>query len=240
MGRVYIPSFPLFSVHGMPRSQLRGMLLHSCPIPRYGQTVALAADSTVWCWGRKDYGGLGNGTTTGSIIPVQVVGLDDVIAIASGDFFSAALKADNTLWTWGHNNYGQLGTGVSENSSVPVQAAISDITAIAAGNGHLLALVADGTVWGWGSMTTGSSGPERAHPPSPRPPYRPLGSIPWWRSPPGASASVQPYALTARCGPGGTTSGARWATAPTRPAPGPATGFTNMVAIARQRGQGHT
>ena len=35
-------------------------------------TVALKKDGTLWTWGRNNYGQLGNGTTTGSTVPVQV------------------------------------------------------------------------------------------------------------------------------------------------------------------------
>ncbi|MHC5055214.1 MAG: RCC1 domain-containing protein [Planctomycetota bacterium] len=40
----------------------------------YLHTVALKADGTVWAWGRNDCGQLGDGTTTNTETPVQVVG----------------------------------------------------------------------------------------------------------------------------------------------------------------------
>jgi len=40
---------------------------------------AVMQDGTVWCWGKNDYGQLGNGTTTDSDIPVQVTGINNAV-----------------------------------------------------------------------------------------------------------------------------------------------------------------
>jgi alpha-tubulin suppressor-like RCC1 family protein len=113
--------------------------------------LVLKSDSTVWAWGRNDYGALGNGTLVGSIIPQNVTGLTDVIEIEAGDFFSAALKSDSTVWVWGHNNSGQLGIGNSTNSSTPIQIpTLTGVTHIAAGRMFMLAIKSDSTVWAWG------------------------------------------------------------------------------------------
>ncbi len=47
-------------------------------------TVSICSDSTVRSWGRNQNGQLGNGTTTGSNVPVQVSGLTGIIAVAAG------------------------------------------------------------------------------------------------------------------------------------------------------------
>jgi alpha-tubulin suppressor-like RCC1 family protein len=134
-------------------------------------SLALKDDGTVWAWGSKRYGQLGDGKSswTSSKVPVQViidsetgVALTDIQAIAVGDNHSLALKNDGTVWAWGRNYYGQLGTGQSrsslELSAVSVQviedsesgAALTDVKAIAAGQGQSFALKNDGTVWAWG------------------------------------------------------------------------------------------
>ena len=53
-------------------------------------TLALRKDGTVWAWGLNTYGQLGNNTTTGSSLPVQVkiangdLNLTNVVSISAG------------------------------------------------------------------------------------------------------------------------------------------------------------
>ena len=134
-------------------------------------SLALKSDGTVWAWGRNNNGQLGDGTTTTSPTPVQVLGvggsgnLTDITAISAGDLHSLALKSDGTVWAWGHNNYGQLGDGTTTDSSTPVQVLgvggsgyLTDVAAIAGGYLHSLALTSDGTVWAWGENGYGQLG----------------------------------------------------------------------------------
>jgi hypothetical protein len=126
--------------------------------------LALCTDSTVWVWGRNNYGQLGNGSTVGSPVPVQVSGLSSIIAIGSGANHSFALRSDGTVWAWGRNVLGQLGDGSisvggCQCKNTPVQVSgLTGIIAIAGGAGHSLALKDDGTVWAWGSNSFGQLG----------------------------------------------------------------------------------
>jgi alpha-tubulin suppressor-like RCC1 family protein len=150
-----------------------------------GSTVALKDDGTVWAWGYNGNGRLGDGTTTDSPTPVQVVGpggsgyLTDAAAVAAGGYFTVASRDDGTAWAWGRNDYGQLGDGTTTDSPVPVQVVgtggigyLTSVTAVAAtsetGYSHAVALKDDGSVWAWGcngygqlgdGTTTGSSTP---------------------------------------------------------------------------------
>ncbi|HRG59250.1 MAG TPA: T9SS type A sorting domain-containing protein [Bacteroidia bacterium] len=127
----------------------------------YQHCLALKPDSTVWTWGSNVWGQLGDGTNITNTSPVQVLGLNQVIAISGGQagFHSLALNADGTVWTWGKNTEGQLGNGTLINSNVPVQVSnLTNIIAIAGGEYHSLALRADGTVWAWGRNSNGQLG----------------------------------------------------------------------------------
>ncbi len=104
--------------------------------------VALKNDGTVWAWGANYGGQLGDGTTIDREIPVQVVGLENIIAIT----FCRALRNDGTVWRWG-------------GCCFPAQqmADLYDITAISSGT-HSLAIKNDGTLWAWGNTRTGQWG----------------------------------------------------------------------------------
>jgi alpha-tubulin suppressor-like RCC1 family protein len=114
-------------------------------------------------WGQGTYGELGNGTTKGSELPVQVSELSGVKAVASGGFDSMALLENGTVWDWGENSLGQLGDGKSskeqEISDVPVPVSgLSAATAIAAGFANNAALLSNGTVITWGNNGSGQLG----------------------------------------------------------------------------------
>ena len=128
-----------------------------------GHIVALRSNGTVWAWGFNSAGQLGNDTATNSAIPVQAMGLNDVVAVAAGSVHTVALKRDGTVWTWGSNSRGQLGDGTStgRRTPVPVNGLLNvrnGVVAIAAGEGHTVALQGDGTVWTWGLDNVGQLG----------------------------------------------------------------------------------
>lgn len=125
----------------------------------YSHNLALKTDGTVWAWGRNDYGQLGDGTTIQRSIPIQVMGLSHVIAVAVGRQHSLALAQDGTVWAWGYNFYGQLGDGSTTDRSIPAPVqGLHDVKEIAGGGFHSLALKADGTVLTWGYNANGQLG----------------------------------------------------------------------------------
>jgi alpha-tubulin suppressor-like RCC1 family protein len=82
----------------------------------FGHGCAVLSDGTARCWGRNEHGQLGNGTTTNSSAPVQVIALSNATAIAAGGrstagdiAHSCALLSDRTARCWGDNSLGQLG-----------------------------------------------------------------------------------------------------------------------------------
>jgi alpha-tubulin suppressor-like RCC1 family protein len=132
-------------------------------------SLALCDDGTVAGWGYNDEGELGDGTTTGTHVPVAldrsgVLAGRRVAAISAGQYHTLALCADGTLVGWGYNNRGQLGDGSTTTSAVPVVIGSSGVlagktvTAIHASSAHSLALCADGTLASWGYNHRGQLG----------------------------------------------------------------------------------
>lgn len=123
-------------------------------------SIALKADGTVWAWGLNTSGEMGNGTESAAQkTPVQVTGLDHVIAISAGNYHNLAVKENGTVWAWGDNDWGALGDGTTTKRIVPVQVqGLSDVEAVSAGGWHSVALKADGTVWTWGYNNLGQVG----------------------------------------------------------------------------------
>ena len=115
--------------------------------------LALKSDGTAWSWGGNGSGQLGNNSTVGSTLPVQVKDptgasfLTGIVTVEAGDSDSLALKNDGSAWAWGANASGQLGSNSTTASSLPVQVKgpagasyLSGVVAIAADLIHSIAI----------------------------------------------------------------------------------------------------
>lgn len=126
-----------------------------------GHVCAVLEDGSVRCWGKNEYGQLGDGTATDRWSPVVVTGLSGVTHITVGIWHTCALLADGSVRCWGLNIWGQLGRGSDELQSSPtpvVVQGVGDVSAIRAGAGHNCALVKTGSVYCWGYNRSGQVG----------------------------------------------------------------------------------
>ncbi|MEO8959026.1 MAG: hypothetical protein ABI304_08790 [Rudaea sp.] len=113
-------------------------------------TCALIGAGAMKCWGRNDFGQLGDGSTTNRLVPVAVNTLaSGVIAVATGAGQTCALTSAGTLLCWGRNNYGQIGEGSTTPRLTPVSIGTSQSIAfnqsLAAAMGESLHLFATST-----------------------------------------------------------------------------------------------
>jgi len=145
-------------VQGVTATSCSGGEYHSC---------AVLTSGGVKCWGWNNKGQLGDGTTTDSVNPVPVEGVDGIeataLTVALGRHFSCALLTDGKVMCWGYNSVGQLGNpGITTTvSPTPVEVLLptsATATRIAAGAYHACALLQDGKVTCWGNNDVGQLG----------------------------------------------------------------------------------
>ena len=111
------------------------------------------------CWGRNEYGQLGIGTKTTSLVPKLVKGLDsDVTDVSLGLDYACAIQK-GALKCWGRNEYGQLGIGTKTTSLVPklVKGLDSDVTDVSLGLDYACA-IQKGALKCWGRNEYGQLG----------------------------------------------------------------------------------
>ncbi|MBK7958375.1 MAG: hypothetical protein IPK03_09800 [Bacteroidetes bacterium] len=147
--------------------------------------MALAADGTVYTYGRNTEGQLGNGAIVNSSVPIKVLkGLysgatylgdnlaNPITAISAGRYHNVALAANGNVFSFGLNTFGQLGDGTVTQRTTPVivlkgsyagttnlgDNIANPIVSIASGWYHSISLAADGSVYTFGYNVDGELG----------------------------------------------------------------------------------
>ncbi|MBT7080241.1 MAG: RCC1 repeat-containing protein, partial [Chloroflexi bacterium] len=130
-------------------------------------TCSVLSSGSAACWGRNNYGQLGDGSTDNSSEYVTVSGIDGITATATevttGGYHACALLDDGAVKCWGRNGYGQLGDTSTDDSEIPVDVSGIDgstsvATQIAAGSYSTCALLSNGAVKCWGFNSKGQLG----------------------------------------------------------------------------------
>ncbi len=130
-------------------------------------SCAVTSVGALLCWGRNEYGQLGNGTAVTQPTPVPVVGLaDGVTAVSVGTAHTCAVVS-GVVACWGMNWHGELGDGTLTNRPAPARVSGLDQggAAVAAGtcpypapSAHTCAVTTAGALRCWGDNHSGQVG----------------------------------------------------------------------------------
>jgi len=91
--------------HGIPKSEGTAITAISAGGTH---TCALTIVGGVKCWGRNEYGQLGDGTKDERLEPTEVKGLaPGVVAISAGYGHTCVLTTKGSVKCWGDNSYGE-------------------------------------------------------------------------------------------------------------------------------------
>ena len=126
----------------------------------FAHTCALGRDGSVKCWGRGNFGQLGDGSGLSQPFAVDVDLGGGARDVSAGEFHTCAAMIAGGVKCWGQNYYGQDG----DNSRTPrlkpveVMGLAAPATAVAVGSAHSCALLTTGRVQCWGSNAKGQLG----------------------------------------------------------------------------------
>ena len=126
-----------------------------------------------YCWGRNDFGEIGDTTSVDAahpgtlkpqlLVPTQVVGNQTFSSVVTGNGYTCALTTTGAPYCWGANYLGQLGIGSVSGASAksPTPSLVGGgrtFISLAAGAAHTLGLTAAGEAWCWGQNEIGQCG----------------------------------------------------------------------------------
>ena len=128
-------------------------------------TCGILTNGLAYCWGRNNYGQLGDGSLASRSFPAPVFGGFQFSGISAGGAFNGGYHTCGILtsgqtFCWGNNGSGQLGIGTTSQSQ-PTPTVVSGghaFRSITTAHEHSCALTLTGTAYCWGANLVGQLG----------------------------------------------------------------------------------
>src|SRR3989339_329190 len=135
-------------------------LFHACGIR--------ANDSRVLCWGRGDWGNLGDGEITNNLNPNVTTDISPYASVSAGRAYTCGIRAnDSRVLCWGRGDWGNLGDGQTTNNPNPnITTDSSAYSSISAGTYHTCGIRTNDSrvlCWGYGNDGELGDGSTSAH-----------------------------------------------------------------------------
>jgi alpha-tubulin suppressor-like RCC1 family protein len=119
------------------------------------------SDNRAYCWGGNSSGQLGNGTTSGRLVPAAVTGPIRFREVSTGVDHTCGVSTENWAVCWGGNRQGQIGDNSNATHRLtPTRiASTRKFRQLDAGRSHTCAVSAtDGRAFCWGNGRQGQLG----------------------------------------------------------------------------------
>jgi alpha-tubulin suppressor-like RCC1 family protein len=128
-----------------------------------GHSCAIVEAGNIKCWGRNDFGQLGDNSLNLRQFPVNVTGsTESFTQLALGEYFSCGLSSSGRVFCWGRNTNGQLGLSntIDKKTITSSVISLSNVASISAGNNFACAIVSSSTsqLKCWGQNADGQLG----------------------------------------------------------------------------------
>lgn len=129
----------------------------------FWNSAALCSDGLLYMWGANYGGQIGDGTTTGRLVPVSIAPPAGTSwqQVSIGYQHTIAVCSNGSLYVWGDNYYGELGNGTNTSRTTPspvLPPTGLSWTQAACGSFHSLALASNGQMYSTGYNFSGELG----------------------------------------------------------------------------------
>lgn len=143
----------------LPTAVASGSVRFSQLVAGRTHTCGRTATNEMYCWGRNEFGQLGDGTTTDRSTPTRVTGDRLYMAMTAGSNHSCAIDLEGAAYCWGRNDQGWLGDGSTTPRAVPTPVVgTTRFQSLAAGDWHTCGISTTGGAYCWGQNTYGQLG----------------------------------------------------------------------------------